>query len=509
MNKSSIWCFAVAATTTVMAGGTARAVEEQAEIRVFNDFSLPLEPAILFSMSEYNLSLCLFSSLFSLDDASMPKSDILESWKFDDRAKAYDLVIREGVVWSDGVPFSSDDIAFSITRLENVSKHNFQAIQTLLNGKASSPVAAGSAFEIVSPRQLRVRVHSVTPELFSRLAAVFVPMVRKDLVDQSSLRVSRHDVTLAPYVVDSRKSTPKMLWMSRNDRFFRTSKDGAATIAMRPYDGLVPRIGELGKSGTWQNLALDRAFITKEEWNAIRDQHGSLWTRPIDRVLYIYPTKSGLKRGGLATVLQALGSALRKDPIDFSEFPGLQAAASLQPPGFVLSASLDYPVLAMPNNGGKQFRIAVINQQTPVSFLQREFEKRGLLASYEAFPVTRLKELQAASEYDFLISSFGAADPDPVTWLNLVLGNDYFFIADYDYKVRDQFDQIKGINDQESRHVKLREMLKRAGEDGLYLPLAHFSSIAASDASLALSKIRPSDETVDLSRVVVHRQIRQ
>jgi ABC-type transport system substrate-binding protein len=435
----------------------------------------------------------------------MPKSDILETWKFDDRAKAYNLIIREGVVWSDGAPFSSEDIVFSIARLEKVSKHNFQSIQTLLSGKVISPAASESAFEIVSPRHLRIRVKSATPELFSRLAAVFIPMVRKDLVDQESLRVKRHDVTLAPYVVDAIKTTSKMLWMTRNDRFFRPSKDMARTVAMRPYDGVVPRIGELGKPGTWQNLALDRAFITKAEWSAIRDQNGSLWTRPIDRVLYIYPTKSGMKRGDLAAVLRALGHALDKDPIDFSGFPGLQAAASLQPPGFALSASLVYPPAAMPKSDPKGFRVAVINQQTPVPFLQRELEKRGIIASYDAFPVTRLKELQAASEYDFLISSFGAADPDPVTWLNLVLGNDYFFIADYDYKIRSQFEQLKKIHSQDERYTKLRKMLKQAGEDGLYLPLAHFSSIAASDASLNLGKLRPSDETVDLSRVVVSR----
>jgi ABC-type transport system substrate-binding protein len=159
----------------------------------------------------------------------------------------------------------------------------------------------------------------------------------------------------------------------------------------------------------------------------------------------------------------------------------------------------------MPKSDPKGFRVAVINQQTPVPFLQREVEKRGIIASYDAFPVTRLKELQAASEYDFLISSFGAADPDPVTWLNLVLGNDYFFIADYDYKIRSQFEQLKKIHSQDERYTKLRKMLKQAGEDGLYLPLAHFSSIAASDASLNLGKLRPSDETVDLSRVVVSR----
>ncbi len=36
-------------------------------LRVFNDFDLPLEPAHLVTMSEYNLSLCLFRSIFELN----------------------------------------------------------------------------------------------------------------------------------------------------------------------------------------------------------------------------------------------------------------------------------------------------------------------------------------------------------------------------------------------------------------------------------------------------------
>ena len=52
-----------------------------------------------------------------------------------------------------------------------------------------------------------------------------------------------------------------------------------------------------------------------------------------------------------------------------------------------------------------------------------------------------------SGEFDLLIRSFGAADPDPITWLTLVFESDYRFVDDFKGEIRKKFAQIKSIKD--------------------------------------------------------------
>jgi ABC-type oligopeptide transport system substrate-binding subunit len=150
-------------------------------------------------------------------------------------------------------------------------------------------------------------------------------------------------------------------------------------------------------------------------------------------------------------------------------------------------------------------KVAIINQQIPADFLQEHFRTLGLNIAYDLLSIPKRNEAQESDKYDIVISTFGAADPDPVTWLSLVLGNDQEFIGDYDHAYRHEFEKIKNIRDAATRIARLRELITRAGSQGLYVPIAHFSSIAVTNHSLDLKQIRPSDETVDLSKVIVRR----
>lgn len=56
-------------------------------ISVYNDFLLPLDPSALHKMSEYNLSLLLFKTIFYLGKESIPKSKIFTSWSINENKK--------------------------------------------------------------------------------------------------------------------------------------------------------------------------------------------------------------------------------------------------------------------------------------------------------------------------------------------------------------------------------------------------------------------------------------
>jgi len=475
------------------------------EIRLYNDFNLPLDPSTLFSMSEYNLSLCIFSTIFEMGSSSIPESHVLESWRFNAAGSFYDFIIKKNVLWSDLKPLTAADLKESIVRLKSVAPSHYHSIMSLVAKKeVNERGILEDGLEIVSDSHLRIYVSKPKPDLFARLTGVFIPIIRNDLLDPKNLRVTRHDVTLAPYAVDYSVTNKNQLFLKKNTVYFKTSESMANIIEMRPYKDRNPKAEDVLDVSTWPNLILDRSFTSELAWQRLKSQKMPIWTRPVDRVLYIYPTKHAHDREDILATSRWLGRQLTVNPIEFSDYPGIKPARSLQPKGFFLYDAINFDEGSAPKST-KIYNIAIANSQIPGKFLIDEFGKRGLKARFEQFPVTKMKEVLDYKRFDFVVASVGAADPDPVTWLSLILGGDLTFIADYERVYRKEFESIKSEKDASDRVSRLRALIRKAGERGLYIPLAHFSSIATATPDLDLSLITEADETVNLSRVIVKR----
>ena len=94
----------------------------------------------------------LFSTLVSLDGEYKPVPALAESWKvIDDHT--WEFKLRPGVKFSDGTPFTPDDVVFT-----------FQRIPTVLNSPSSFNYAVKPVerLEIVDP--LTIRMHTKQPE---------------------------------------------------------------------------------------------------------------------------------------------------------------------------------------------------------------------------------------------------------------------------------------------------------------------------------------------------------
>ena len=94
----------------------------------------------------------LFSTLVTLDGNFKPVPALAESWKaVDDHT--WEFKLRPGVKFSDGTPFTPDDVVFS-----------FQRIPTVLNSPSSFNYAVKPVerIEIVDP--LTIRLHTKQPE---------------------------------------------------------------------------------------------------------------------------------------------------------------------------------------------------------------------------------------------------------------------------------------------------------------------------------------------------------
>jgi len=489
----------------LMVSLNAAAQENRSEIRVYNDYNLPMDPSLLVTMGEYNLALCLFRSLFSLDNSSRPHSEFLKSWVFDDKSNTYIFSINEKAKWSDGKPFTSADIIFSILRLHKVAPAHFSSLDSILDGTfTSNQRLHHTGLVPESEYILRVKVKSPTQDLALRLASVFIPMTREDLVDKNSHKIIRNDISLGPYLIDKEHTTADELRLKKNNEFIVKSETMSELVVMRKYPARNILAADIINQESWPNLILDRAFTNKNDWSKLRKSKVSIWTRPVDRILYLCPTRSGLKRRDLKSVVRTLGYVLQNNPIVYDEYPGMEFARSLQPPGFLLDEKIVYTP-GTEALEGTNFKIAAISSQIPIDFFDRELKRRGLSANFLNFEISDIKQAQSRDDIDFILLSFGSADPDPVTWLSLVFSGKFDFIADYGGIYKKRFDESKKIVDRTNLVSELRRLLTDAGKEGLYLPLAHFSSIAVADSLLDLKNIRVTDETVDMSKIIIRK----
>ncbi len=94
----------------------------------------------------------LFNRLVGLDGEFKPVPELAESWKVIDE-RTWEFKLRPGVTFSDGTPFTPDDIAFTFARIPQVLNSPSSFTQ------AVKPV---KSLEIVDP--LTVRMHTHVPE---------------------------------------------------------------------------------------------------------------------------------------------------------------------------------------------------------------------------------------------------------------------------------------------------------------------------------------------------------
>jgi peptide/nickel transport system substrate-binding protein len=152
----------------------------------------------------------LFSMLVALDPSYKPVPELAESWKaIDDHT--WEFKLRPNVVFSDGTPFTPDDIVFT-----------FERIPQVVNSPASftQAVKPVKSLEIVDPLTIRMHTHAPEPLLPTFLAQVRI-ISRKHgqgmvTADYNSGKAA---IGTGPYVLDSVLLGDKIVF-KRNEKYW-------------------------------------------------------------------------------------------------------------------------------------------------------------------------------------------------------------------------------------------------------------------------------------------------
>lgn len=160
--------FAHSAHALTIAPGNPAAVPAQAKLRkdtVVGAIAAPqgiFNPYLIQNGWDGNVTEVIFGRLIGRDISGKPIPEQAESWQISKDGLQYTLKLRKGLKFSDGSPFTADDVAFTLTFLHDPSYDGGSDI-ALAKVKGGAEYKAGKAdkisgIEVLNPQTLRVTV---------------------------------------------------------------------------------------------------------------------------------------------------------------------------------------------------------------------------------------------------------------------------------------------------------------------------------------------------------------
>lgn len=121
----------------------------------------------------------IFASLVVTDDAGEPIGDLAEDWEVSEDGLTYTFHLREGLVFSDGSPLTADDVAFTLTLLNDPSyegsvdftKVVIAGTDDYKNGDAD----AISGISVIDDQTIEITTEKVNPNALTLLGGQVLP----------------------------------------------------------------------------------------------------------------------------------------------------------------------------------------------------------------------------------------------------------------------------------------------------------------------------------------------
>lgn len=466
----------------------------KSEVRARQPFKFPVDPLSVTTMSDYDLSLLLFRNWFNYDDGRVALPDLVSSWTFDAKAGTYEFTIAEGAKWSDGKDVSPADLRQNLERAVLNKSTYGQGIEEVIDLKT---------FTETSKRTFKVRTRDGQPKeaLFQRLGSIFLAVASPVDFPTGPGRLASNSRSLGPYRIA--KADAEELVLERNPHFAGLDPRAPVAVRIRKPDPKFDLMEFLNEK-TWENYVQMNSVIPAEAAKKLLSAGLPYWTRGYDRVSLVKPLGRGDALEKRRELLKALAWEFQQLEIPPQEM-NVRRAKSLQPFGYPLFGESGFPkpsVKVAPGTTISVFAPDNYYGEFHRGFLEKAAAKIGVKIRWKAVPVDRFfKEFPTASEDDFLLISFGVADPEPTTWMGLLFSDNNFI--SFNEEDRAEFKKISGLKTKEEEVAGFKKLLEKMAFRGGYLPLFHFSTLSIGHRNLDFKSIRELDETVNFSKVII------
>ncbi len=462
-------------------------------VRVRLAYRLPVEPLEIATMADYDLSLLLSDTWFEYDGERKAKPNLVKSWSFDTKTGYYTFRIDPKRKWSNGTVITSNHLIWNLKRAIQKRSSYGVGIEAIVDIEQS---------KIIDDLNFMLKIKDEKPSelFFQRMGAQGLAVVHPDDVDQQTLRVISNKLSSGPFQI--KESVDSQVTLVRNSDYSKFTPESTEKIHIQKTDPSFDLRNFLsGKS--WENIVQINTFLPSELLEDFKKVNPPHWSRGHDRVSLLKPINQRRTKE-LKLILLKIAEILEKE-----NFKSLQLnakrARSLQPFGYPLFNEVEPKRI----NEAPIFKTAsILLSQSPSSLthmalLDPILKSHGFKISWNMKPRDEVLKQFYANEQnnstaDFILFDFGVADPEPATWMTVVMDNHFI---QYTSSQKNEFSLIVQEKDKTVSTQKFKDLLKSIYLDGGYLPLFHFSTLSVGARDLNFDQIKELDETVNYSKI--------
>jgi MarR-like DNA-binding transcriptional regulator SgrR of sgrS sRNA len=465
-------------------------------LRVSSQPNLPLDPLSIQTMADYDLALCLYKNWFNYDLKRKAVPGVIKSWEFKQLEGKYYFHIDPAVKWSDGSPLTSKQLLLNLRRIIETNTSYGKAINGLIEIDNSNPIN-NETFT------LKMKNNRPSEAFFQRMGSIFLAITHPK--DWQKNKLVSNNFSLGNYKI--KKLTTETLSLDRNTNMTPIKNSFDEIVINRKEKN--PSLEKFLNGETTEDIIQTNSLIEPAIFNRIVEKKFPFWIRAFDRVSYLAPIKSFEKNDeSIRVFLRLLGSQLSNKPLAMHKFAKL--AKSLQPIGYPLFSEINY----LSRKGDQELlpsKISILTFESPQLKIQQQIIeeqvrqiKNDLKVEWKITKTIAdfLSNANNSSQYDLKLLSFGVADPEPATWLSLLINREkpFFELSEKDIQKFEKI--ISKHNDKKSETNALKELLLKIGERGSYLPLFHFSTLSIAKPGINFKNIHELDETVDYGKLI-------
>lgn len=225
-----------------LATGVAHAQSQAVLTRGNHQDPASLDPHRISTVYEHNIVLDLFEGLTTPDAEGRPVPGVAESWRVSEDGLIWTFILRENLVWSDGVPLTADDVVYAFRRFMNpatASQYPYLfynvANAAAINRGEQPPDTLGVT--ALSPTEVEITLESPVPYLPELLSNGFAATVPRHIIEAQGDDWTRPGVMVSngPYTLTEWRPQDRVE-MTRNERFHAAETVTLDTVIYLPTE---------------------------------------------------------------------------------------------------------------------------------------------------------------------------------------------------------------------------------------------------------------------------------
>jgi oligopeptide transport system substrate-binding protein len=149
---------------------------------------------------------------------------LAESWRWTPDGKSVTFKLRKNLLFSDGSPLTSDDVAFTFTRLLNPkTKSPYQGTYTIIKGAKDfidGKAGSVSGIVVIDPENIRFDVERAAPYFLNLVTLPTAGIVSRKAVEKYGDTFSENPVAAGPWILE-KWTRGQELVLARNKNYYQ------------------------------------------------------------------------------------------------------------------------------------------------------------------------------------------------------------------------------------------------------------------------------------------------